>query len=70
MAAGETIEISANACFQPQYAAKGTDPAFWIQINNTDIVIRANFFDEETKQKEVKCASVQWKDTVLAATTV
>jgi hypothetical protein len=56
--AGETIEISANACFQPQYAEQGTDPSFWIQTNDTDIVIRANFFDEVTKKKEVKCASV------------
>lgn len=33
-------------------------------------MIRANFDDEQTRDGDVTCVSVQWKDTVLADVSV
>ena len=33
-------------------------------------MIRANFDDEKTRDDDVTCVSVQWKDTVLADVSV
>lgn len=67
---GQTIEISADVCMRKDSGNLGNDARAYIEYDNSRVVVLAEFDNEKTRDGDTNCVSLQWKDTVLADTSV